>query len=102
MNQVLKVIERLDNCTLLNDLFLKSEGFCIKTVLANAIIGRKKRKITQLEASKRLGVSKRTVVLLEKGEVDKLSLIFKYIQLYAYDFPLENKRRAFRKMKSRL
>lgn len=86
MNNALKVLETAKNCTLLDNLKLESVNFCIKDLFFNAVLGRIEQNYTQKDVSNYLGISKRTVINLEKGEVDKITLIFKYINKYSIDF----------------
>lgn len=91
MNQALKVLENAKNCTLLDNLKIPGVEFCIKDRFFNAVLGRIEQKHEQKDVAKLLKISKRTVVDLEKGNVDKITLIFRYIQAYSFDFA-ENKK----------
>lgn len=91
MNQTLKVLEMANNCTLLDGLIIEDAEFCIKTRFFNAVLGRIEQNYTQDDVSRLLDISKRTVVDFEKGKIDKLTLIFKYIKAYSFDFAKNKK-----------
>lgn len=99
MSQTHKVLEVAENCTLFNDLKLESENICIKTLFFNAVLGRIEQNYKQEDVASYLNISKRTVVELEKGRVDKLTLVFKYINLFGYDFA--NNKKELKKIKLR-
>lgn len=86
MDKALQIVEHANNCTIFNDCILEDADLCIKSRFFNAVLGRTKQGYTQNDVSELLGISKRLVSDFEKGKVDKLSLIFKYINAYGFDF----------------
>ena len=72
-------------------------NFCIKNEFFNAVLGRIEQDYTQKDVANILGISKRTVVELEKGNVDKITLIFKYINAYSYDFIKNKTKKTYKK-----
>lgn len=86
MNKQLKVIQDAKNCTLYEGLTFPSEVSCVKTALFNAVLGRMELKHTQEDVSAYLGISVRSVIELEKGKSNNLTMVLKYVNRYAYNF----------------
>jgi DNA-binding XRE family transcriptional regulator len=95
LNQQNKVLEHANNCTLFDDIKLEIENFCIKTMFFNSVLGRIEQKYTQDDVANYLNISKRTVVNLEKGEVNNIVLILNYIHLFNYDFASKRKNNKY-------
>lgn len=92
--QQIKVLNSARNCTFYDDVIFKSAEFnTFKDQFFNAVLGRSELGYTQKDVSLLLGVSKRTVIDLEKGKSNNLKLVLNYISAFSFDFATEHKRK---------
>lgn len=102
MNHNDKILKVAQNFTILKLIPVISDGICIKTLFLNALLNRWESHFTQDDVAEYLGISKRTVVKLEKGHLDSLTSVIQYINLFGKDYPgqaiVKNQRRYYKRI----
>lgn len=98
MNHNNKILKIANKCTILYKLKINDVDFCVKDRLLNAILNRWESNYTQYDVAEYLNVSKRTVVNIEKLEVNNIIYIFNYINLFGNNNALNKKKESYKKL----